>query len=219
MPTGAPDASRASAAQWLIAVGVAVALSGAFLAWRHWPAPVPALPPSGQMPAATQVNDSRPLPAFALQRADGTLSNADLIGRWTLLDFGYSFCPDICPTTLATLSEVKAQLAARSLPAPQVFFVSVDPARDTPARLAEYVRFFDPDFIGATGDDAALAPLVKHLAVHYQRHDATDKKLYVVDHSAVVYLIDPQGRLKAIFSWPHEPAAMAADYAQLTSGG
>jgi protein SCO1/2 len=197
---------------------VALALSGAFLAWRHWPAPAPALPPSGQLPSATLVNDTTPLPAFALHRVDGTLSNADLLGRWTLLDFGYTFCPDICPTTLATLNEVKTQSAARGAPVPRVIFVSVDPARDTPQRLAEYVRFFDAGFVGATGSDAELAGLVKHLGVQYQRHEGPDSQHYVVDHSAVVYLIDPQGRLKATFSWPHDPATMAAGYAQITSG-
>jgi protein SCO1/2 len=196
---------------------VALALSGAFLAWRHWPAPAPALPPTGQLPSATRIDDTRPLPPFSLQRSDGKLTNADLLGRWTLLSFGYTFCPDICPTTLATLKEVQSQLVPRSAAAPQVLFISVDPARDTPPRLAEFVRFFDPAFIGATGSDAELAALAKHLGVYYQRHDEQDKKLYVVDHSAVVYLIDPRGRLKAIFSWPHDPAAMAADYAQLTA--
>ncbi|MBI4997584.1 MAG: SCO family protein [Rhodocyclales bacterium] len=199
-------------------MGLALALSGAFLAWRHWPAPVPALPPAGHLPSATLVNDTAPLPAFALHHANGKLTNADLLGHWTLLSFGYTFCPDICPTTLATLNEVKAQLAARGTPVPQVMFVSVDPARDTPQRLAEYVRFFDPAFIGATGSDAELAGLVKHLGVHYQRHEGPDRQHYVVDHSAVVYLIDPQARLKAVFTWPHDPATMATDYAQLTSG-
>lgn len=176
------------------------------------------MPPSGELPTATRIDDTRPLPAFALHRSNGSLTNADLLGRWTLLNFGYTFCPDICPTTLATLKEVKTQLAARGAAEPQVIFVSVDPARDTPGRLGAFVSFFDPGFVGAAGSDAELASLTKHLGVHYERHDATDKKLYVVDHSAVVYLIDPRGRLKAVFSWPHDPAAMAADYAQLTSG-
>jgi protein SCO1/2 len=200
-----------------VAVGVALALSGAFLAWRHWPAPAPALPPSGQLPSATLLNDTAPLPAFALHHANGKLTNADLLGHWTLLSFGYSFCPDICPTTLATLNEVKTQSAAHGAPVPQVIFISVDPARDTPPRLAEYVRFFDAGFIGATGSDAELAELVKHLGVQYQRHEESGSQNYVVDHSAVVYLVDPQGKLKAIFSWPHHPTTMAADYAQLTA--
>jgi protein SCO1 len=212
------DTSKPSVAQWLIALGMALALSGGFLAWRHWPAPAPALPPSGQMFSSTLIDDATPLPAFVLRRPDGTLTNADLLGHWTLLDFGYTFCPDICPTTLATLKDVRTRLEAGGTTPPQVVFVSVDPGRDTPARLADYVRFFDPAFIGATGDDAALALLVKHLGVQYERRDAQDKKRYVVDHSAVVYLIDPQGKLKATFSWPHDAATMAADYAQITSG-
>jgi protein SCO1/2 len=202
-----------------VAVGVALALSGAFLAWRHWPAPAPPLPPSGQLPTATLIDDARPLPAFVLHRAGGTLGNADLAGRWTLLSFGYTFCPDICPTTLATLQEVAGRLKTRALPAPQVVFISVDPARDTPGRLADFVRFFDAGFVGATGSDEEMAGLVKHLGVQYQRHEGPDSRHYVVDHSAVVYLVDPQGRLKATFSWPHDPAAMAADYARLTAGG
>ncbi len=213
------DSAKPSFAQSLIALGLALALSGAFLAWRHWPAPMPALPPSGQLPAATLIDDTQPLPAFALHRSGGVLTNADLLGRWTLLDFGYTFCPDICPTTLATLKDIETRLVAIGVAAPQVVFVSVDPARDTPERLADYVHFFDPSFIGATGSDAELAALAKHLGVQYQRHDETDKQHYTVDHGAVVYLIGPQGRLKATFSWPHDPAAIVRDYVRLTSGG
>jgi protein SCO1/2 len=212
------DASKPSSSQWLIALGAALVLSGAFLAWRHWPEPAPALPPSGQLSSSTLIDDAMPLPAFALHRADGTLTNADLIDHWTLIDFGYTYCPDTCPTTLATLKEVKTQLEASGTTAPQVIFVSVDPARDAPVRLGEFVRFFDPGFVGATGSDAELAALVKHLGVQYQRHEGPDRQHYVVDHSAVVYLVDPEGRLKATFSWPHDPATMAAHYAQLTSG-
>jgi protein SCO1 len=211
------DSSKPSTAQWLIALGVALTLSGAFLAWRHWPAPAPALPPSGQLPAATLINDTQPLPVFALHRSGGALTDADLLGHWTLLDFGYTFCPDICPTTLATLKDIETRLATAGIAAPQVVFVSVDPARDTPKRLADFVHFFDPGFIGATGSDAELAALAKHLGVQYQRHDETDKQHYTVDHGAVVYLIDPQGRLKATFSWPHDPAAIVRDYVRITS--
>jgi protein SCO1/2 len=218
MRTAATDSARPSAARWLLAVGVALALSGTFLAWRHWPAPAPALPPSGQLPSATRIDDAKPLPAFELHGSNGRLTNADLLGHWTLLSFGYTFCPDICPTTLATLKDVKARLAARGALAPQVVFISVDPARDTPEQLASFTRFFDPTFIGATGSDAELSALAKHLGVQYQRHDGEDKRHYTVDHSAVVYLIDPEGRLKATFSWPHDPATMAAEYALLTSG-
>lgn len=219
MPTAAPDYGKPSAAPWLGAVGIALALSGAFLAWRHWPGPAPALPPSGQLPSASRVDDSAPLPTFVLHRSGGTLGNADLLGHWTLLNFGYANCPQICPTTLATLREVKARLASKEKTVPQVVFVSVDPVRDTPARLATFMLYFDPRFIGATGTDTELAALARHLGVAYQRHDTQDKEHYEVDHGTAVYLIDPQGRLKATFSWPHDSAAMAADFAKLTSGG
>jgi protein SCO1/2 len=85
--------------------------------------------------------------------------------------------------------------------------------------MATFVQFFDPSFIGATGDDASLAPLTKNLGVYYQQLDSMDKGHYTVDHTAAIYLIDPQGRLKAVFSWPHDPAAMAADYPKIIAGG
>ena len=74
---------------------------------------------------------------------------------------------------------------------------------------------FDPSFVGITGADAALLPLAKNLGVYYQRNDATDKRHYTVDHSAAIYLIDPQGRLAAVFSPPHEAAKMAADFRRI----
>lgn len=213
------EAARPPLAQWLLALGVALALSGAFLAWRHWPAPAPpALPPAASLASATRVDDPVPLPAFALRTSEGALGNADLLGHWTLIDFGYTFCPDVCPTTLATLKEVRARLRSAGQAPPQALFISVDPARDTTERLRDYVRFFDPAFVAATGDDAALAPLARHLGVRYERHIGHGESHYAVDHSTGIYLVDPQGRLKATFSWPHDPAQMVDDYAQLTSG-
>jgi protein SCO1/2 len=204
------------AAKFLLATTLLVA--GIYLGWQHLRQPAVAATAPTALTAATLLNDNRPLPAFTLRRKGGTLENADLRGHWTLLDFGYTFCPDICPTTLATLKDIKARLASAGIAPPQVIFVSVDPARDNPERLAGYVHFFDPAFIGATGDDAALAPLVKHLGVYFKRFDEQDKLHYTVDHSAIIYLIDPQVRLKAIFSWPHNAAAIAADYPELTGG-
>ena len=194
-------------------------LAGICFGWQHIRQSVTAATIPARPIAATLLNDDRPLPPFTLRRQGGLLANADLRGHWTLLDFGYTFCPDICPTTLATLKEIKTRLEAAGVSAPQVIFVSIDPARDTPEHLAEYVQFFDPAFIGATGDDIALAPLVKHLGVYYRRQDATDKEHYAVDHSAAIYLIDPQGRLKALFSWPHDPATMVQDYRTHTAPG
>ncbi|MEK7737634.1 MAG: SCO family protein [Pseudomonadota bacterium] len=206
--------------RWLLFVGLSLAFLGAALVLRTVRnGPEPALPPMVKVISATLVNDTQRLPGFSLVRAGPLLTNADLQGHWTLMFFGYTYCPDFCPTSLAAVKEMRNRLQAAGVVSPEVVFVSVDPARDTPEHLALFAQLFDPAFIGATGDDAALAPLVKNLGVHYQRQDTQDKKHYTVDHSEAIYLIDPHGRLKAVFSWPHDPAAMAADYSKIISAG
>ncbi|GAB4169248.1 MAG: hypothetical protein Fur0039_07930 [Rhodocyclaceae bacterium] len=122
----------------------------------------------------------------------------------------------MCPSTLSLMVRLRAALEEGQRPA--VLFVSVDPARDTLELLARYVPAFDPSFVGATGSDEALAPLAKHLGVFYRRHDDGGARNYVVDHSAAIYLIDPRARLRAVFSPPHDAAAMLSTYARLTGG-
>ncbi|MDP2810051.1 MAG: SCO family protein [Rhodocyclaceae bacterium] len=202
--------------RWLLLVGLSLAFLGAALVLRtlrSGPAP------AGEVPSVTEIRDDAPLPAFALRRPGGEFTNANLVGRWTFMFFGYTQCPDICPTALTLMKDVKATLAttAAAPPAPtfQVVFVSVDPRRDTNQLLGEYMAAFDPSFIGVSGDDAALAPLVKNLGVYYQRNDGKDTKHYTVDHSAAIYLIDPEGRLKAVFSPPQEAAKVAANYRRI----
>ena len=202
--------------RWLLFIGLALTFLGAAVVLRNLRnGPAPAFPPSGGLATATLVNDAEPLPGFSFARVGSPLTNADLMGHWTLMFFGYTYCPDICPTSLATAKEMQDQLRSKGLTPPEVIFVSVDSARDTPERLQTFVGFFDPAFVGATGSDDALAPLVKNLGVHYQRVNGPDPDHYSIDHSAVIYLIDPHGRLKAIFSWPHDPAAMATDYPKI----
>lgn len=142
---------------------------------------------------------------FALQRLRGT---------WSLLFFGFTYCPDICPGTLYDLEQVHRALgdAPGISDAHQVVFVSVDPERDTPARLAEYVTYFDPDFQGVTGAPEQLAPLAMQIGVAYriEPHEAGDPN-YAVDHSASVFLVDPDARLYGIFPSPHDPALMIRD--------
>lgn len=207
---------RAKAIIWL---GAILAIAGGLFAWRAAVAPrVPAGMPPAQNLSATVLRDEKPLPAFDFERAGGRFTNEHLAGRWTFLFFGYTQCPDICPTALALMAQVKTGIAEAKGPAPQVAFVSVDPRRDTPELLARYVPHFDPSFIGAVGDDAALAALVKHLGVYYVRHDKGGEKHYAVDHMAAIYLIDPKGRLLALFSAPQDAKRMVADYLALTAG-
>jgi protein SCO1/2 len=129
--------------------------------------------------------------------------------------FGYTHCPDVCLTGLTAMKDMRSRLQTAGVVPPQVIFISVDPARDTPEHLAAFAGFFDPSFIGATGNDDALAPLVKNLGIHYQRVEGKKKESYTMDHTASVFLVDPKGRLKAVFSWPHDPQAMAKDYPKI----
>jgi protein SCO1/2 len=201
--------------QWLLVVGMSLLIVGSYLTWRSLrTGPLPA----GELSSVTEIRDDKPLPAFALQGPRGEFRNANLVGQWNFMFFGYTQCPDICPTALTLMKDVKAALAGKpGTPAPgfQVVFVSVDPQRDTLRLLGEYMAAFDPNFVGITGGDAALSSLVKNLGVYYQRNDATDKQNYTVDHSAAIYLIDPQGRLAAVFSPPQQAAKMATDFRRI----
>ncbi len=193
----------------MLAAGVMLALGGAALVWRSLPSgPAPA----GEIPQAVETRSALPLPAFRLAGPRGEFRNADLLGRWTFMFFGYTQCPDVCPTALAVMKEVGANLRAVP-PAPtfEVVFVSVDPRRDTDQLLAQYLAAFDPGIVGVSGDDAALRPLTQALGVAYRRNDAEDARNYTVDHSAAIHLIDPQGRLAASFPPPQQAATLAAE--------
>lgn len=202
--------------QWLLVVGLSLMLAGGWLTWRSLRGgPLPA----GEIPGVTEIRDDAPLPAFILRGPKGEFASANLLGRWSFMFFGYTQCPDICPTALTLMKDVKAALATQPAvsPAPsfQVVFVSVDPRRDTRELLGEYMAAFDPSFIGVSGDDAALAPLTTKLGVYYQRNDGADTRHYTVDHSAAIYLIDPQGHLAAVFSPPQTALGIAADFRRM----
>ena len=140
---------------------------------------------------------ARALPEFTLTDSDGqVLTNKNLQQQWTLVFVGYTFCPDICPTTLADLSSIYPQLQSIDSQYPiKVAFISVDPARDTTERLAEYIDFFEPDFFAATGQHADLFPLVRAMGMMYSNSQSTDDPNYLVDHSSSVVLINPQGNV------------------------
>ena len=156
---------------------------------------------------------------FELYTASGErFSRADLEGQWNLLFFGFTNCPDVCPDTLAMLARSMDQLELmRREEKPRVVFVSVDPDRDQGELLADYVAWFNDDFIGVTGNDAQLQALTRQLGVVYF-HEAPDEQtgFYNVDHSASVLIVDPQGRLYGRFAHPLEPDAITADLFQLT---
>jgi protein SCO1/2 len=163
-------------------------------------------PPSEQTQAISDILASpRPLPAFTLSRGEQkSLTREDLRGKWSLLFFGYTHCPDVCPTTLAELARARQLLATDSdvLAETQFIFVSVDPERDSPDLLRDYVQYFAADFIGATGSPQQLAAITRVLDIKHSRGEAGADG-YVVNHSSAVLLIDPQVRYYARLKAPH----------------
>ena len=157
----------------------------------------------------------------ALQRDDHqTLTLEQLQGHWSLLFFGYTHCPDVCPTTMHVLAQTKrlAEKKHTAIPFPEVYFVSVDPARDTPEQLAGYVDYFDKDFTGVTGDDALLKALTLQLSAVYlvmPPDDPAKPDEYTVDHSAALYLLNPEGKLVAFLNEPFTPEKLVDDISRV----
>ena len=169
-------------------------------------------PPTITLSSGTLLHPPRTVADFQLiSHRDESFSQAQLLGHWSVLFFGYTNCPDICPTTLSTLTQVKTSLA--NLPSnqqPQFIFISVDPGRDTTTQINHYVSFFDQTFIGLTGTPAQLDKLTQSLGVPVIIQKQNDAH-YTVDHAATLFLIDPKGRMTAIFSPPHTAQTLAKD--------
>ena len=143
---------------------------------------------------------------------------ADFAGKAVVVFFGYTHCPDVCPTTLAEMKEVKADLGPEG-DRLQVLFVTVDPQRDTPELLAKYVPAFDPDFLALYGDAAATARAAAAFKVYFEKVPGPTPDTYSMDHTAARYVYDPRGRLR-LFAKPDEsPAALAHDIGLLLAGG
>ena len=176
-------------------------------------------PQAGAQPGvatATVLSPPRPLPPLALIDQDNRPFDAQrLRGGWSLVFFGFTSCPDACPLTMTALAQTNKLLA--DLPGaqrPRVVMISVDPERDTPERLAAYVKAFDPTFIGATGTKAAIDELAQRMGVLAATRPLEGGS-YTVDHTTSVFLIDPDGALRALFSAPHTPKLIAEDYRRI----
>lgn len=202
----------------LIVLVVALAAGlGLLASQKFFAAHVPAGP---QMQTVKLFPQPRELPAFSLRQSDGTrLVPGELKGHWTLVFLGFTYCPDVCPTTLAELAQAQKQW--ESLPdatRPRVLFVSVDPERDSPDRIGEYAHAFHRDSLAATADVPALENFARSLSLVFARVPAADgapPDSYTVDHSATIALLDPQGRMAGIIQPPLQPKAIAADLAAL----
>lgn len=142
---------------------------------------------------------------FTLDGPKGPVALRDFAGKLVLLQFGYTYCPDICPTSLSIMAQALEKLTPAELSKVQAVFVSVDPERDTVARLAEYTNFFHPGIVGLTGTTARLAEIAGRYGAVFVRQENASAGGYVIDHTALTYLIDAQGRLAATL--PHATPA------------
>jgi protein SCO1 len=167
---------------------------------------------------ATLLEPARPLPPLSFVDQQGQPFGIErLRGHWSVLFFGFTHCPDVCPTTLALLAQVEKQLT--DLPGeqrPQIILMSVDPQRDTPEQLAKYVKAFSPTFTGVTGDQAAMHEFALKLGVPVAITKLPSGD-YTVDHSAAIFVIDPSGSLRALSSTPHNVPIIASDYRSIVA--
>jgi len=147
---------------------------------------------------------------FILAGSDGPVALADLRGKVVVLYFGYSYCPDVCLTSLSLIAQGLSKLDAESLQNVQGIFISVDPERDTPERLASYVPFFHPRMIGVTGTTDQVAAVARMYGSSYRKHPKAADGTYAVDHSSVTYIVAPDGKLSDMLQHGSPPESIAA---------
>jgi protein SCO1/2 len=155
---------------------------------------------------------------FTLTAGDGrTVTDRDFRGRWMLLYFGYTFCPDVCPTTLNEVAAALDKLGAKA-DRVQALFITVDPRRDSPAVIRDYTAAFSPRIMGLTGTPEQIAEVAREYRVYYAPQAAgAAGGGYTVDHSSILYLMDPDGRFVVPIRTDETGAAMAADIAKRLS--
>lgn len=160
--------------------------------------------------------EPREVPDFQLLQPNGkSYSKNDWLGHWTLVFFGYTTCPDVCPTTLTTFKHVWGELEQSGVDASFRFdFISIDPERDLPEQLGQYVAYFNPKFRAATGSDEDLGRLTRAMGLVYTRTIGPDGNVQI-DHSASAVIINPKGELIGLFRPPLQAQAMAADLKNL----
>jgi len=192
-------------------IGIAlIAGISAALIWRNAAAPA-------ELATGVYIRPSRALPDFSLIDTQGhAFGLARVRGQWSMMFFGYTNCPDFCPTTLTTLAALEKRLRAEAAPVrPRVIFMSVDAKRDTPEQLAKYVPYFDPEFIGLTAanqsDVQAVAAKLGVSVTITPNADGT----YSVDHSGAIFVLNPQGRLAAVLTGPFSVDTLESDFRRI----
>ncbi len=142
---------------------------------------------------------------------------ADFRGKAVVIFFGYTQCPDVCPTTMTGMAEAMKQLGEDASKV-QVLFVTVDPERDTPQLLAQYVPVFNPSFLGLYADAQTIARTAQEFRIFYKKQPGSTPTTYTVDHTAGSYVYDPQGRLRLYIKHGEKPEVIAKDLKLLVAG-
>jgi protein SCO1/2 len=164
--------------------------------------------------------EPKPLQSFELSDQYYQAFNLErLKGKWSFVFFGYTYCPDICPTTLSTLTGVVKQLQTdpQGLSNIQVVFVSVDPQRDSPDLLESYMKYFNEAFQGITGTQQDIDSLTRQFGAGYMKEPETAPGEYLVSHTSSIFLVDPYGQLLASFSPPHDASTIVEQFRQIRS--
>ena len=167
----------------------------------------------------TILSPARKIAVPALVKDDDSVFTLDdLTGHWSLLFFGYTHCPDICPTTMGVVAQAKKIATENNHQFPQVIFISVDPERDNVDMLSEYVQYFDNDFIAVTGDEKLIKALTLQMSVVYMKMPVDNNSAtasaddgYLIDHSAALLLLNPEGKLVAFLNPPHDQKTILKD--------
>ena len=184
---------------------------GAALLWRY-------SSPQIQLATGTYLAPARAVPDFSLIDQRGApFGPRNFDGHWSLVFFGYTNCPDFCPTTLVTLAQLEKKLRAAHAISPQVVFISVDAQRDTPQQLAKYVPYFDPTFVGVTAaDQPTIEALARKLGVAVALIPSAGGG-YTVDHSAAIFVVDPTAKIAAILTGPFTADILQADFDRIVA--
>jgi len=189
----------------LVAIAVVLAVAG----WFYWRSRATAL-------NGIALDPPQEVPAVTMQGSDGQPHTLrDFRGKVTVVFFGYTHCPDVCPMTASTLSRARA-LLGKDAERVQLVFVSVDPERDTPERLASYLAKYDPTFLGLSGDEAALQELATAFGVHYAKVESNSALGYLMEHTASSFVLDRDGRLRAVLPFGLTPEQVASDLRTLS---
>lgn len=195
---------------WLPLVAI-VAFAAGILVYWSLPRAIPERPEI----AGFVLGEPRALPAFTLIDGDGNpFRTEDFRNAWSFVYFGFTYCPDICPMSMAVLANVKRRLEERNID-DHYYLVSVDPRRDTPDRMQEYVRYFDPDFRGLTGPADELGRFATAAGIVYEVPEQPQDENYSVGHSSTVTLINPDGNIQAFLTEPFDAEQIAADFVRI----